>query len=119
MAERRYGIEDFLKVRSSIWPRFSRDGSRILFLSDASGVPQLASVSAAGGAPKALTRHRDKIAMVEVSPTDGRLVYGMDTDGDERQQFYLLGDAGGEPKALTANPKAIHTFGGWSGDGKR
>ncbi|MBI1775272.1 MAG: S9 family peptidase [Proteobacteria bacterium] len=119
MAERRYGIEDFLKVRSSIWPRFSRDGKRLFYLSDASGVPQLASVPLDGSEPTALTRHADKIAMVETSPVDGSLIYGMDTDGDERQQFYLIPEAGQNARALTSNPKAIHAWGGWSADGER
>src|SRR5258708_22791385 len=119
MVEGRYGIEDFLKVRSSYWPRFSRDGKQLLFLSDESGVPQLAATPLEGGRPTPLTRHADKVAMVETSPVDGSLIYGMDTDGDERQQFYLMAGIGKEARALTANPKAIHAWGGWSPDGER
>src|SRR5262249_32760965 len=55
--------------------------------------------------------------------------YSMDSGGDERTQLYRLhGVGGGTDHAigdgwtsddLTRQPKAIHTFGGWSHDGDR
>ena len=51
------------------------------------------------------------------SPTEDRLLFGMDAGGNERSQLFLLED--GEVTDLTSAPDAIHYPGGFSPDGKR
>ncbi len=75
----------------------------------------------ATGDARQLTFHDEKVALLRRSPVDDRLIYGIDRGGDERQQLLLIDprDASPQPRELTANPAAIHDFGGWSSDGAR
>ena len=71
-----------------------------------------------GGNARQLSFHDEKVAFVRRSPTDERLIWGIDAGGDELQQFWLL-EPGAPARAITANPEAIHDFGAWSADGAR
>ena len=54
---KRYTIEQFLATTSVGGPSFSPDGSKVLFTSDASGIPNVHAVPFAGGPPTVLTGH--------------------------------------------------------------
>lgn len=112
-----YTFEQFLNVRSALRPSFSPDGDRIAFLTDISGLPQLWSVPAAGGAPRQLTDYAERIIDARYAPAGGNILFSMDQGGDERGQLYLLDDATAAVTALTSDPEVIHTFGAWSPDG--
>jgi dipeptidyl aminopeptidase/acylaminoacyl peptidase len=101
-------------------PTFSYDGKTLFHLRGA-GVPQLWALDLATGDERQLSFHDEKIAFLRRAPNDDRLIYGMDRGGDERQQLWLLdpGKPQSEPRALTANPAAIHEFGSWAQDGAR
>jgi dienelactone hydrolase len=98
-------------------PAFSKDG-RTLFHLRGAGLPQVWAMDLDGGNARQLSRHDEKVAFLRRCPADDRLIWGIDAGGDERQQFWLL-EPGGEPRALTAAPDAIHDFGAWSADGAR
>src|SRR5262249_55101056 len=62
------------------------------------------------------------------NPVRHEILYSMDTGGNERTQLYLLRGVGNTEHGLgdgwtftdlSRQPKAIHTFGGWSHDGGR
>jgi dipeptidyl aminopeptidase/acylaminoacyl peptidase len=72
-----------------------------------------------GGDARPLTALPDRIGALAASPTGDRLVLGMDRGGDERQQIWVVEPDGGEPRALTADPRTIHAFGAVSPDGRR
>ncbi len=112
-----YEFERFLTVRSASTPAFSADGRRVTFLWDIAGVPQLWAVDVDGGWPDQLTVYSERVMTLFNSPVLDQTVFGMDSGGDERQQLYLLSGNGESIKALTANPQAIHTPGGWTPDG--
>src|SRR5947207_889874 len=124
-----FPIERFLNIRAAHGPAFSPDGRFVAFLSNITGVAQLWQVPVEGGWPVQLTFAGDSVRGAHYSPTRHEILYSMDAGGNERTQLYRLhGVGGGSDHAigegwvsddLTRQPKAIHTFGGWSRDGDR
>jgi dipeptidyl aminopeptidase/acylaminoacyl peptidase len=115
-----YDPEAFVDIGAAAAPAFSRDGQTLYYLRG-SGLPQVWALDLATGADRQLTFHDEKVALLRRSPVDDRLIYGIDFGGDERQQLLLIdpNERSPEPHQLTANPAAIHDFGGWSPDGSR
>jgi dipeptidyl aminopeptidase/acylaminoacyl peptidase len=107
----------WVKIGAATTPVFSKDG-RTLFHLRGAGLPQVWAMNVNGGELRQLSHHDEKVAFLRRCPTDDRLIWGIDAGGDERQQFWLL-EPGGQPRALTAAPDAIHDFGAWSADGAR
>lgn len=115
----RYDFRQFLNVRSAYHPSFSPNGARMAFITDITGVPQVWQADGPGRWPDRLTFYEEEISTVAYGVAGNRLVFGMDSGGDERQQLYLL-DADGSPvRALTDEPEAIHNWGAWAPDGRR
>jgi dipeptidyl aminopeptidase/acylaminoacyl peptidase len=121
----RHGIDRFLNIRSASAPTFSPDGRFIAFLSNVTGVNQLWQVPIDGGWPTQLTFTSESVRGAHYSPTRQHIVYSMDSGGNERTQLYrivgtgdhALGD-GWDSEPVAHDPKAIHTFGGFSSDGE-
>ncbi len=99
-------------------PSFSKDGTRLFHLRGA-GLPQAWVMDLDGGNARALTAFDEKVAIIRRSPTDDRIIVGIDAGGDERQQFHLVDADGVETTAITEAPGVIHDFGAWSPDGTR
>jgi dipeptidyl aminopeptidase/acylaminoacyl peptidase len=123
-----FPLESFLNVRAASAPSFSPDGRHLAFLTNITGVTQVWQVSVEGGWPTQLTFHRESVRGVHYSPTRHELLYTMDAGGDEKTQLFLLRGVAGntehglgdgwESVPLCPDPKAVHSFGGWSRDGK-
>jgi dipeptidyl aminopeptidase/acylaminoacyl peptidase len=123
------GIDRYLNVRSAFGPSFSPDGRFVSFLTNITGVAQLWQVPVGGGWPVQLTFTHDSVRGAHYSPRRHESIFSMDAGGNERTQLYRLrGVGGGTDHALgegwvtedlTRQPKAIHSFGGWSHDGER
>ena len=116
-------MEQFFAVRrfSSVL-EFTADGTHLLFASNISGQFNLWRVPVEGGWPDQLTAFADDtVRGVGVSPTDGRIVFCADHDGDEFHQLYLLDSDRGWPEKLTDEPKVQHNVGSasWSPDGTK
>jgi dipeptidyl aminopeptidase/acylaminoacyl peptidase len=115
-----YEFSRYLKIRSAWGASWSPDGRRVSFLTEITGVPQVWEVpSEAQGPswPEQLTFYEERVAGAEYSPSQNRLLFGMDAGGNERTQLFLLED--GEVTDLTRDPEAIHYSGGFSPDGSR
>lgn len=110
------------QIGSITTPVFSKDGGTIYHLrgtrNPGAGLPQVWAMDADGGNARQLSHHAEKVAFLRRSPTDERLIWGIDAGGDERQQFWML-EPGGSPRALTSAAEVIHEFGAWSPDGTR
>ncbi|MFO8060060.1 MAG: S9 family peptidase [Bacillota bacterium] len=119
MSQRAFGIERYLNVRSAQNPTFSPDGRRVAFLLDVTGVPQVWRVSREGGWPEQLSFSSERVGTVAYSPADEQIIFSMDAGGNEREQLFLLSADGSEITQLTDHPDVIHSFGSWSGDGRR
>ena len=107
----------YLKVRGAYGAGWSPDGRRVSFLTDITGVAQVWQVPVEGGWPDQLTFHEERVMGAGYSPVENRVLFSMDTGGNERAQLFLLED-GGE-RDLTRKPEAIHYSGGFSPDGTR
>ncbi len=112
-------FSQYLQVRSASGATFSADGKTITFLTDITGVPQVWNVPVAGGWPHQRTFSAERVAAAHHAPAGDRLLFEMDTGGDERLQLYLLEEDGTRLTSITDAPGVIHQFGGWSPDGRR
>ncbi|MGH2411582.1 MAG: S9 family peptidase [Chloroflexota bacterium] len=112
-------FSQYLQVRSASGVTFSADGKTIAFLTDITGVPQVWSVPVAGGWPHQRTFSAERVASAHHAPVGDRLLFEMDTGGDERLQLYVLEEDGTRLTPITDAPGVIHQFGGWSPDGRR
>ena len=113
-----YEFARYLKIRGAWGASWSPDGLRITFLTEITGVPQVWEVTAEGSSwPEQLTFYEERVSDALCSPTENRLLFGMDAGGNERSQLFLLED--GRVTDLTGAPDAIHYPGGFSPDGRR
>ena len=112
---RQYTIQQFLATTSVSGPSFSSDGSRVLFTSDDSGIPNAYAVPFEGGKASALTRSTsDSTYAVSFFPKDDRILYTRDRRGDENNHLYVLEPTG--ETDLTSGTKLKAVFAGWSRD---
>jgi dipeptidyl aminopeptidase/acylaminoacyl peptidase len=110
-----YTIEQFLATTTISDPSFSADGSRVLFTSDATGIPNAYTVPFAGGPITALTHSTtDSTRAVSFFPTDDRILYTRDHGGDENNHLYVLAQK--SENDLTPGSKLKAMFSGWSRD---
>ena len=107
----------WVDIGAATSPAFSKDGARVFHLR-VSGLPQVWVMDRDGANARAVSAHDEKVAFLRRSPTDDRLIWGIDAGGDERQQFWLL-DGAPPPRPLTDAPAVVHDFGAWSPDGAR
>lgn len=113
----RYGMERYLNIRSASRPSFSPNTDDVAYLTAVTEVNQVWKHPARGGWPEQLTFFPDRVLDLEWSPRGDLILFTKDQGGDERAQLYLMDPEGETIEALTANPKVIHAFGGFSRDG--
>ena len=112
---RQYTIEQFLATTTVSGPSISRDGSKVLFTSDASGIPNAYTVPFAGGQIAAFTRSTtDSTFAVSYFRQDDRVLFTHDQGGDEQNHLFVL--ANGATTDLTPGSKLKAMFAGWSQD---
>src|SRR5262245_12361432 len=123
-----FGLDRYLNIRSSLGPSFSPDGRFVLFLTNVTGVAQLWQAPVEGGWPVQLTFTSESVRGAHYNPRRHEIIYSMDTGGNEMTQLYRLHGVGGGTdhnigdgwlsEDLSKQPKAMHTFGGFSHDGE-
>jgi len=124
-----FSIDRYLNIRAANGPSFSPDGRFVSFLTNITGVSQLWQIPVDGGWPVQLTFTNESVRSGHYNPRRHEIIYSMDTGGNERTQLYRLHGVGGDTDHglgngwvdvdITREPKAIHTFGGWSHDGEQ
>lgn len=115
-------LEGLLNVHRAWWPSPSRDGSRVMFLSDASGVPEVYETVTGALSRESVWQRRvrstERVQYVAWSPESGggRFFFGRDHGGDENTQIFMQGV--GETTAQAFTPPGVKTlFGALSADG--
>jgi dipeptidyl aminopeptidase/acylaminoacyl peptidase len=107
------------KVGRASSPTFSPDGSRIAFVADLTGMPQIWIVPADGGWPTAVTADTDPVGGVVWSPTSEWLAYSLAPGGGMNTQVYVVRPDGTGQKRLTPGGKETNRLFGWTDDGAR
>ncbi|WP_331234904.1 S9 family peptidase [Natronorarus salvus] len=115
---RTYDLKRYLTARATTQPSFTPDGT-LAFLSDATGTPQLWTVSEPGAWPVQRTHYDERMSFVDASPTREEVMVGMDRGSDEHDQLLLVDCADSAVEEVTDDPEVIHTWGGWHPDGER
>jgi dipeptidyl aminopeptidase/acylaminoacyl peptidase len=111
-------IQQYLQIRSASGGVFGADGESVVFSTNITGTPQLWKVPSGGGWPEQLTFEDDKVTEVHRLPAGRGWIFLRDRGGDERTQLYWMSPDGKKIRALTRNPRAIHSLGACRSDGK-
>ena len=107
------------KVGRATSPTFSPDGTRIAFVSDLTGTPQIWVMPVEGGWPTLVTADDDPVGSVAWSPTNDWLAYTLAPGGGMNTQVYVVKADGTGRRRLTPGGKETNRFFGWTHDGLR
>ncbi|MFD1037527.1 alpha/beta fold hydrolase [Virgibacillus byunsanensis] len=108
-------LHKYLNVHSAYLPKAVPEKDMLTFISNKSGSPQVWKWDNLTLQIEQLTNLNDRVLSVYHSPSGEKVIIGMDEDGNEQQQFYLLTNKG-EIEELIVSPGNFHYFGGWSPD---
>jgi dipeptidyl aminopeptidase/acylaminoacyl peptidase len=112
------GIEPYLHVRKASNPIYDTTGSKLTFITDYTGLPQVWELTSnEQGWPSQATFTKERIIFINYITGTSLRIFGMDKGVDEKQQLFLLED-NGDVTPLTNSPEHIHHYGGSSPDGK-
>ena len=106
------------KIGSCRSPSFSPDGTRIAFVSDLGGVPQVWTIASIGGWPQLVTALDDPIDDVSWSPDGEWLAFSLAPGGGMNKQIYLIRPDGSELRRLTDGGSENNRFPRWTHDGE-
>jgi dipeptidyl aminopeptidase/acylaminoacyl peptidase len=110
-------LRQLLRVRSAYAGRFDAGGNHLVFVADLGGVPQAWGVGDHGW-PELLVAPPDRAQTIHLGPRAGQLIVGADIGGNEHTQLLYSEQPGEAWRALTNEPERIHSFGGFSSDGR-
>lgn len=99
-----YTIEQYLKIKSAKSGQFSPDEKQVAYLSDQSGTYQIRTISVDGGQPRQITSFDEPINEMFYCPTKDRILFMMDTGGNENHQLYIINGDGTGLAQLTNQP---------------
>ena len=113
-----YTIEQFMNTVRIGGSSFSADEKSVLFHTNKTGIYNVYSVSASGGAATQLTNStKESTFAVSYFPNDTRFLYTYDRGGNENSHIYLR-ELDGSERDLTPGDKVKANFLGWSHDRK-
>jgi Tol biopolymer transport system component len=101
--------------RTEHMPVYSPDGSKVAFISDQLGDPEVWRSNADGSEPQKLTNVAEAW-MAEWSPSGDRIAFSASEEGDGIFDIHVISDTGGAPRNLTPD-EFQDTAPSWSPDG--
>jgi dipeptidyl aminopeptidase/acylaminoacyl peptidase len=113
---KQYTIEQFLNTVSIAGASFSADENRILFSSNKTGIWNVYSVAATGGAWTQITSSTESTYAVSYFPHDDRILLTRDQGGNELNHLYVR-TLDGQERDLTPGEKLKAQFVAWTPDG--
>jgi len=115
-----YPLMQYLNIQYARNPSFHPNATELVYLSNASGVPQVWRIADWGGYQSQVTFDTNGVDGAWWSPTDAKtMVLSAAAGGNERSQLYLVDPHGSVWQRLTKDDHAINNFGCWTRDGTR
>lgn len=109
-----YPIESFKARAEAYFSRFSFSDpvvireDELVFLDDRSGTKQVSLLTLSTGEVRSLTASTERVLSLKGSAASGKILFGMDQNGDERQQLYVLDDVDASARRITHAEASIH-----------
>jgi dipeptidyl aminopeptidase/acylaminoacyl peptidase len=112
----------WLELPASQAPSVTADGSSVLFLGTANGLPEVWALPTAGGTARRLFESTERVGAVQASPAGPEAIVAIDLGGNERWQLSIVNlatAAARAPRPVVDEPATIHLPGVWDPDGRR
>lgn len=109
---------NFIDISNAYEAQMIPGKNTFTFISNQTGIPQ-AWILDDEHKPKLFGNYDDRVLGIHHAPQGNMTVVGVDSKGNERQQFYLHKEGNPEPEVLINSQEHFHKFGGWSPNGKQ